>query len=467
MKDRKNLLAVSIVAVTSVFTRLIFFGMPAEVVFDETYFLKFIGYYWNGSYFFDVHPPFAKLLFVLFAYLTGVTPSADIGSIGTTIDPSLVLFRLVPLVVGILLPVVIYYICRNLNISRTTSVVAGLFVCLENTLIIQSRFVLIDIILITAGFSSILFYLIYKNSRHSPIVSRLFLYASALSFAFCVSTKWTGLFFIVPIAAFEIWDLMQNKFKKKALWQPALHTLVYFLISCTVYVSLFFIHFSLLPHSGPGDAFMTRRFQHTLIGSTYASQNFSEQGFVEKFFELNIEMFQAHTRMTKAHTYSSKFYTWPLMTRPIYYWYHDEQTTPPTYSRIYLLGNPVLYWGGAIAIVLLILMVLESIHTKRFRTLAHRRAIVFVLIGYGANFIPFIFIGRVMFIYHYAAALVFSMLALAFLLEYVISEKRKCQLAALLIALSVIAFAYFSPLTYGTPLEPKEYESKVWLNTWM
>jgi dolichyl-phosphate-mannose--protein O-mannosyl transferase len=52
MKDRKNLLAAGIIAMVAAFTRLMYFGKPLAVVFDETYFMKFIGYYWNGAYFF-------------------------------------------------------------------------------------------------------------------------------------------------------------------------------------------------------------------------------------------------------------------------------------------------------------------------------------------------------------------------------------------------------------------------------
>jgi dolichyl-phosphate-mannose-protein mannosyltransferase len=468
MTERKNLIAAGIVTAAALITRLIFFGKPASVVFDETYFLKFIGLYWNGSYFFDVHPPFAKLLFVLFGYVTGITPSAEIGSIGTAIDPALVLFRIVPLAAGILLPLIIYCICRNLSMGRIASVVAGIFVCLENTLVIQSRFVLIDIILITTGFASLLLYLIYRNRTAEGTLARLALYGSAFLFACSVSTKWTGLFFIAPIVAYELWDVIKNKKERlMAVKRFALHACVYFLIPAALYISLFYVHFSLLPHSGPGDAFMSKRFQKTLVASKYSSdQSLSTPGFVEKFFELNIEMFQAHTRMTKTHTYSSKFYTWPLMTRPIYYWYQDEHTVPLTHSRIYLLGNPVLYWGGTLAVIMLLLMCIETLHSRKFKLLPHKPALLFVLIGFSANFLPFIFIGRVMFIYHYATALVFSLIAFSLLLEYVASETRRLQLAVLIVLLSTATFAYFSPLTYGRPLNPAEYESRVWFKTW-
>ncbi len=39
------------------------------------------------------------------------------------------------------------------------------------------------------------------------------------------------------------------------------------------------------------------------------------------------------------HHYSSKWWEWPIMKKPIYYWTGKEK-------RIYLVGNPVVWWGG-------------------------------------------------------------------------------------------------------------------------
>jgi dolichyl-phosphate-mannose-protein mannosyltransferase len=467
MKDKKNLPAIAVLTIVAALTRLIHFGVPAQVVFDETYFLKFVGQYWTGTYFFDVHPPLGKLLFVFFASLIGVTPSADIGTIGTAIDPSLVLLRLLPILAGIALPLIVYAICRNLRLSYVSSFAAGIFICLENSLILQSRIVLTDMILIVFGFASLLLYLIYRNRTPLPHAS-VYLWASAITYACTISTKWTGLFFIIPIVAFELYDL----FHKTRTWHTRVlrfisHAVLYAAVSIVIYTSLFAIHFALLPLSGPGDAFMSERFQKTLMGSKTAhNSTLSEPQFFEKFFELNLEMYSAHTRMTSEHTYASKYYTWPLMIRPIYYWYQSGGTTPQTDSRMYLIGNPALYWGGTAAILALIVYFFVTLETRKLRTTPNKPAFYFIVIGFLANFLPFIFIGRIMFLYHYAAALVFSIMAIAYLLDLIPETKRRIRLTILCIILVTLVFYYFSPLTYGRALTPGEYESHVWFSTW-
>jgi dolichyl-phosphate-mannose-protein mannosyltransferase len=473
----REIIAGGILAVASAFTHLIFFGRPLSVIFDEIYFLKFIGYYWEGMYYFDVHPPLGKLIFFWFGQIFGITPSIDIGSIGTSLDPALILFRIVPLTAGILIPLVIYRLCRTLELSRLSSLSAGLLLCIENSLIVQSRLVVMDLLLVLFGFLSFLFYLNYRKRVASKRRGGFLLLASALAFAATISIKWNGLFFIIPIAAFELYDLyhLRHAFGR-AFLRLITHSLLYATVALVLYVSSFAIHFALLPKTGPGDAFMSPQFLKTLEGTEQSlDPSIMPRGFFGKFFELNEEMFNAHNRMKEYHTYASKFYTWPAMQRPIYYWHQAASSTPTgsasaessdLHSRIYLLGNPFIYWLGGAAIVALFVLLIGSAVMRKTSEINNRSALAFILIGFAAQWLPYIFIGRVMFLYHYTSALVMSVIAIAYLFDIIPRPRARLTLIALFFALSLVSFVFFSPLTYGTPLPEEKYEMRVWFTSW-
>ena len=174
------------------------------------------------------------------------------------------------------------------------------------------------------------------------------------------------------------------------------------------------------------------------------SPGFRSENTVKKFIELNVQMFQSNQRLTATHPYSSQWYTWPFMTRPIFYWVNDN-------ARIYFFGNPIIWWGSTVAVLLSLMYIVRH------------RIIRILLGGYFLNLLPFIGIKRVMFLYHYLTGLIFAILILIYLIE---KQKHARKIFIGLAIASVAAFIYFAPLTYGLPLSPKAYETRVWLPSW-
>jgi dolichyl-phosphate-mannose-protein mannosyltransferase len=80
--------------------------------------------------------------------------------------------------------------------------------------------------------------------------------------------------------------------------------------------------------------------------------------------------------------------------------------------------------------------------------------------------LPFIFIGRVMFLYHYEAALIFAIIAIAFLFDLIKNEKYRKITILVVVVLSLAAFIYFSPLTYGLELNMNKLTDRMWLSSW-
>lgn len=441
------------ILVFSMVVHLVLFGYPASVVFDEVHIGHYITEYLKGNYMFDVHPPLGRLIFVFFAIIMGATSDVNFDHIGNILPEWAIFLRIVPIVSGILLPIVVYGILRYWNIPKHLSLLGGILLCIENSLIVQSRFLLVDSILILFGFISILVYFYYRskiNEVYKYKVIILFISILFASLAFCI--KWTGLSFILFIIICEI--------HRRGIRNSIKFILASLFELFIIYAFIFSLHFTLLPNSGSGDDFMSPEFQKTLIGNKYYDdKNIKPLKFWQSFYEVNIEMFKANTRLNTPHSYSSKWYTWPLEYRPIYYWNKVDSVDNDIESYIYLIGNPIIYWIGFISIIILLIFILKNKIYKEGSD-------YFVLLGFLINFIPFIYIGRVMFLYHYQVALVFSCMAIIIVLNKINNQKIKNIMIVLITISSFILFIYFSPLTYGLPISQSKLDSRMWLNSW-
>lgn len=454
-----------IILAISAFFHFIHFGFPASVVFDEVYYGNFASNYWQGNYFFDIHPPLVKLLYAFVGKIIGISNQiADWSTIGNTLPEALVELRIVPMVAGTILPIIIYAICRRLDFSKTASFVAGILVCLENSLLVQSRFILPDIIMLVFGFISILFYLEYGRRIILPR-SSLFFALSAIFVSLAVSIKWTGLTFLLIILFLEIYRLYEDENNFKECFRKIIYfAFKYIVILLAIYISFFAIHFVSLPYSGKGDVFMSDRFQKTLIGSKFSNDpNLAEPDFVSKFLELNKVMFTSNQTMTATHPYSSKWYSWPVMQKPVFYW-QDEAGPNGESSYIYLFGNPFIYWLGTFVILMFTLVSIFKFleHKQIMDNPENSKMVSLIIFGYFLNLLPFMLIGRVMFLYHYETALIFSIIAIAFFVE-LLKPKLRIFISVIIIAIAFLAFIYWSPLTYGTALNTEEIDTLTWI----
>lgn len=436
-KNKKFWLGAILVAV-GILTHFPFIDQPPEVVFDEVYYGKFVNGYLSGEYFFSGHPPLGVELTALGAWLGGYQPHFKFENIGEKLtDNSYIAIRFAPNLAGSFIPLVIFIFALTLGIPIWKSFFIGLLLVFENALLTQSRFILIDSFLILFGFLGLILFFCARKRNYSL----KFLIPSSVFFGMAFAVKWTGLSFILIAGIIALWDLIEGLIRRGLrnviLARLAKYFLCFLILPILVYAATFYIHFKLLPRSGPGDVFMTKEF---LDG---------KKNFIDKFIELNKTNYYSNVKnLTATHPYSSKFYTWPFMTRPVYYWVSGD-------ARIYLIGNPVIWWSSTLAVLLLIFFIIKS----KFRdSLAN-----FLLLGYALNLVPFLSIKRVLFLYHYLSALIFAVMILVYLLG---KFKNYKMVFVVFFFLVIGAFLYFSPLTYGFNLSPKQYENRIWLESW-
>lgn len=403
-------------------TRFYLFGYPNQAVFDEVYFGKFVGAYFSGQYYFDIHPPFAKILIAGFAKLMGYNPTSSFAAIGTAFTDSGYLYlRFLPSLAGALLPLALFGIARELGLKTRTAFLVGALTVLDTALLAQSRFILIDSLLLLFSFASLWLFLVWRRAGQLWV-----LVLAAVLAGMAISVKWIALpFILIPI----LYEFLHHASFKRMLKILAAYTV----IAAALYLTFFAIHVSLLTKSGDGDSFMSQAYQHTLEGNTYASDvNQPSISLLGKILELNHEMYAANARLNATHPYGSKWYGWPVMIKPISYWVQDS-------AQIWLVGNPIVWWGGVVAIVWLVIdLVTKKINAKKLPIA------LLLIVCFFMTWLPFALISRVMFLYHYLIPLCFSVLVIGFVMD-----KVEWKLQLFLILLAMAGFVLFAPAAYG------------------
>jgi|GEM_PF-1617115 len=432
---KKEIVFLFILFLLSFSVHFIFFGHPKEVVFDEVHYGKAINGYIKGEYFFTGHPPLAAQLMALVGYLgkyKGEFPFEEIGEKFT--NSSYLSLRFLPSLLGAFLPILIYFFLKILSFSPKLAIFASLFLVFENAILAQSRFILVDIFLIFFGFLglTLFFYSRSKNYKFSLLL------LSACFFGMSAAVKWSGLGFLLFAALISVIDLIKTflgKDLKEALSFALKISLTLIVFAFLTYFFSFYLHFKFLFKPGPGDVFMSQEFLR------------GEKNLWEKFVELNKTNYYSNIKLEASHPYESKFYTWPLMLRPIFYWTNDN-------SRIYLIGNPINWYFSTFSILFGVIF----LFFKKFQD----RNLSFLLLGYFANFIPYLSVTRATFLYHYFPSYIFAIS----IMVYLLSKLKKPWIVLLLVA-AFLAFLYFAPLTYGLKLSPEQYQNRLWLKSWL
>jgi dolichyl-phosphate-mannose-protein mannosyltransferase len=233
----KYLLA-AIIIVASIATHAAHWGFPNEVVFDEVYFGKFALAYQTHQYYFDVHPPLAKLLIGASAYLGGEHPGQDFETIGKPYtEKGYMYLRLLPILAGMLLPLVLFLLCLELGFSKMGAFFVGAAVILENSILTNSRFILTDNLLLLFGFAGLFFYFFAARQGRPKVRIALSIVSAAL-LAMSLSIKWTGATFLFLVLCIEFgkWSSHRKDANKKSLLASFL---IFICIPFAIYYSVF------------------------------------------------------------------------------------------------------------------------------------------------------------------------------------------------------------------------------------
>lgn len=187
----------------------------------------------------------------------------------------------------------------------------------------------------------------------------------------------------------------------------------------------------------------------------------TEAGLFTRMLENQRTMFDYHSSLNATHPYSSPWYTWPLMERPI--WYYSGIVSDTLREGISAFGNPLVWWFGIPAFAMTLFGAIKK----------KDPCSVFLVIGYLSQYVPWMFVTRITFIYHYFPSVPFVVLMIAHSLLRIkkifnLSDKKYIGMVSAYAFLAFGLFILFYPVLAGEPVEAGFVDSFLrWGKDWV
>lgn len=180
-------------------------------------------------------------------------------------------------------------------------------------------------------------------------------------------------------------------------------------------------------------------------------------GLIRRMLDNQTSMFNYHSTLDATHPYSSKWYEWPIIKRPI--WYFSGEINPNLREGISAFGNPLVWWMGMPAFVFVLYMTFK----RKDRTASY------LTLGYLSQYLPWVLVGRVVFIYHYFPSVPFVTLMIGYCMKQIVDWKPKLKPAMFVYAgLVVLLFVMFYPVISGVAVDPAYVEKYLkWFDDWV
>lgn len=404
--------------------------------FDEIYHARTAYEHIRGIYPYEIsHPPLGKLILGIGIRLFGMTPFG---------------WRFMGTLFGVLMLPLLYAFLKNLFGKTPVAFCGTALFAFDFMHLTQTRIATID----TYGVFFILamYYFMYRYltlPAGTPFRKGApWLFLSGLFWGIGAASKWTVIYGGVGLALLYflgLWFKLRDWPKVEEGETPPvfrnlwlIQTLA-FSVLCFVVIPACIYTLSYWPYAAAkGDTSLGN-----LIHEMWKNQEY---------------MLTYHQGVHDTHPYSSRWYQWIVDGRPILY-YLDYTSVPGSKSAFASFSNPVVCWGGLLAVVSLI------VHCIRRRC----GKALFIVVSYFSQLAPWFFIGRTTFEYHYFPSILFLCFALAYvyndLFEMGLPWMRKSVYA--LTGTAVALYAAFYPVLIGL-MVPRWYTSNLlqWLPSW-
>lgn len=392
--------------------------------FDEIYHARTAYEHLRGVYPYEVsHPPLGKVILSLGIALLGMTPFG---------------WRCMGALFGVAMLPLMWDLLRRMFRDDRVALCGAALLAFDFMHLTQTRIATID------SFATLFILLMYRFLYRYFAEGRLrHLAACGIAFGVGAATKWTCLYAGAGLGV--LWALhwvLQGvqahrdgdgrRYARRLLGNIGFCLVFFVLVPGMIYYASYYPYGAARGLHGAG-MYFTRE---------YAAIVLENQRF----------MFTYHAGLVATHPYSSRWWQWLLDLRPILYYlsYGDG-----TVSTIGAFVNPLLCWGGLLALPVLV-----------YHAAKRERTALFLLVGYLAQVLPWVFISRLTFEYHYFAATLFLVLALGYVFDR-LRQRGSFGIVYAFTAASGALLALFYPVLTGVTVS-RSYAWNVlkWLPDW-
>lgn len=436
---------------------------PAEYTFRNSMYFDEI-YHGRTAYEFlhglttyeNTHPPLGKIFIALGVAIFGMNPFG---------------WRIIGTLFGIAMLPFLYLFGKRMTNNTPAAALACFLFAFDFMHFAQTRLATIDVYI--TFFVIIMYYFMFCYCRMSfydtPLKRTLLpLGACGVAFGLGLACKWTGAYAGAGLAVLFFAVLLRRyREYQYAMRHPLGRTGD---IAHTTIIERF------VPYTKKTIGFCLVFFVAVPIVIYVLSYipfvDYSSSSLVEKMVQNQISMFRYHSELEASHPFSSSWYEWPTITRPV--WYYSHKISDTLREGISSFGNPLVWWMGIPAFLYMVYLLLHNLIKRKNQVPSNApdsRTLVFLIVGYLAQYLPWFFVTRITFIYHYFPSVAFVVLMIVYSLMQL---KKRISNRAFVTCIIVYGaavfglFLLFYPVLSGQPVEIAFVEKYLrWFEGWV
>lgn len=495
----------ALIAVIGGFLRFWHLDQPHKLVFDETYYVKEAASYLQVGYElasngdstpkpddlfthgttnvfqntpeFVVHPPAGKWMIAFGEWIFG--PASSWG------------WRFSAAAVGTLSILMLGRIARRLFGSTLLGAVAALLLAVDGQHFVLSRTGLLDIFVMfwaLAGFGLLLIdrdrsrvrlaQRVEKSGgppgtplqRYGPGLGiRWWRIAAGVCLGLSAASKWSGVFFLAAFGLLTVmWDVSARRTVRSRHW------LVTGLFRDGTVAALQMLPVALVTYVATWTGwFLGRGGYDRQWGAQNPSASFGwVPDALRSLWRYHADMYHANITLDSPHIYQSNPWSWLVLGRPTAFFYESYKTgqhgctVQQCSHAITALGNPVIWWGGTLALAVVLFAWALG---RDWRAGA-------VLSGLVGGYLPwFMFQTRTIYSFYAVAFVPWVVLGLTYTIGLMLgnrdaSPERRMYAAVgagAVVLLAVVAFGFFYPVLAGSIIPQPSWGNRMWLPSWI